>query len=90
MADPSYALEFATAAEKDLRQLDREAARRIIAKLRIIAGGAGTGRHKALKGEFSGLYSFRIGDYRAIYALYHQERVMVVERVGHRSDIYYE
>ena len=88
MIDPAYALEFTAAAEKDLRRLDRDEARRIVAKLRTTAESAASGKHKALKGELSGLYSLRVGSYRAIYTLYHEERVMVVEQIGHRRDVY--
>lgn len=90
MNDSSYQLELTENSEKDLRRLDREVARRILIKLRTAAQTAGTGRHKALKGEWSPLYSIRIGDYRALYALYHEERVMVVEKIGHRREIYDE
>ena len=90
MTDSSYELEFTANADRDLRRLDRDDARRIITKLRFAAQTATTGRHKALKGEWSPLYSLRIGDYRAIYALYHEEHVMVVERIGHRREIYDE
>ena len=90
MIDPSYALEFAPAAEKDLRHLDRDTASRIVTRLRRAAENAGINQHKALKGEFSGLYSLRIGAFRAIYSLYHDQRVMVVKKIGHRRDVYDE
>lgn len=90
MTDSSYALEFTVNAEKDLRRLDRQIARRIILKLRAAAEVAGSGKHKALKGELSDLYSLRVGSYRALYALYPVERVMVVEKIGHRREIYDE
>ena len=42
----------------------------------------------ALKGEWKGLYRYRIGDYRAIYRLDKEEKVLIVERLGHRREIY--
>lgn len=41
---------------------------------------------KALKGEPSGTYRLRVGDYRVIFN--DQGVVLVVIKVGHRRDIY--
>lgn len=65
-------------------------ARRIMIKLLEKAESATTAKHKALKGEMRGLYSLRVGNYRAIYLLKHEERLMVVEKIGHRRDVYEE
>ena len=39
-----------------------------------------------LHGEFEGLFKFRIGDYRIIYALSRQD--VIVLRIRHRSQAY--
>jgi mRNA interferase RelE/StbE len=39
-----------------------------------------------LKGQFTGLRKYRIGDYRIIYALFGTD--ILVLRIGHRSDVY--
>jgi len=46
--------------------------------------------HYALKGQWKGLYRIRIGDYRVIYDLIHEDYLIVVEAIGHRRDIYKE
>ena len=43
---------------------------------------------KALKGDKSGCYSLRKGDYRIIYEIYPYQKVILVIRVGHRRDVY--
>jgi mRNA interferase RelE/StbE len=42
----------------------------------------------ALKGSFSGLYRYRIGDYRVIYEIINDEVTIIVVKVGHRREIY--
>jgi mRNA interferase RelE/StbE len=46
-----------------------------------LAGGA-------LKGEFSGLRRLRIGVYRIVYEVIHEEVTVLVVRIGHRRDVY--
>jgi mRNA interferase RelE/StbE len=39
-----------------------------------------------LKGKFSGLRKYRVGDYRVIYAILEED--VVILRIGHRKEIY--
>lgn len=43
---------------------------------------------KPLKGEFKGLYSYRVGSYRVIYQIYKRQLVVLVIDIGHHRDIY--
>jgi mRNA interferase RelE/StbE len=43
---------------------------------------------KRLVGELTGLYSARRGDYRIIYAIDDEARVVVVHRIQHRGSVY--
>lgn len=45
-------------------------------------------RGKALTGNLSGLWRYRIGDYRAICIIEDDVLLVTVLRVGHRKDIY--
>jgi len=45
-------------------------------------------RGKALAGELSGLWRYRIGDYRIICEIRDTELVILVIEAGHRSKIY--
>ena len=69
----------------DLKRLDKPVARRLTEKLeRALSSNADIGI--ALTGEFRGLFKYRIGDYRIIYAKT-PEGVLVL-RIGHRKDVY--
>lgn len=43
-----------------------------------------------LTGQLSGLFRYRIGDYRVIYEIHRDQLIIYVLRVGHRKDIYDE
>jgi len=43
---------------------------------------------KALRGELEGLHSARRGDFRIIYEVFDDDRVVLVHRVQHRKDVY--
>jgi mRNA interferase RelE/StbE len=55
-----------------------------------LAENADVYQHEALKGQFSGRYRIRSGHYRVIYRLEREERRIVIEKIGHRSDVYEE
>jgi mRNA interferase RelE/StbE len=88
--DLPYTLVLTEDSEADLKRLDKSVARRIIKKLRRLAANTKVYPHVALKGQWSGFYRLRVGDYRVIYALDHEERIITVIVIGHRSNIYDE
>ena len=46
-------------------------------------------QHKPLRGELSGWYKLRVGDWRCIYRI-QEDETLVFTRLGHRSEIYEE
>jgi len=71
---------------KNLDKLDAAVKRRILKKAGELADDPYKG--KALKGELSGLFSLRVGDYRAIYWINEKEGIVWLVDVGHRKRIY--
>ena len=43
---------------------------------------------KPLRGEFMGLWSARRGDYRIVYRIMEEEKVVMVHRIQHRQHAY--
>lgn len=80
-------ISYKASVRKDLKGLDRKTAERI---LDAIEGdlAAHPGKDKALKGQFEGLYSYRVGDWRVIYSII-GESVLIL-RIAHRRDSYRE
>ena len=83
-----YSVRILKAATRDLQRLDRAVARRIVQRLRWLAENLDAIRPIPLAGELSGLYKLREGDYRIIYEILHEERLILVHCIGHRRDIY--
>ena len=76
---------YKASALKDLKRLDRSAARRIVERIDVDLAEH-PGKDKALAGPFKGLFSYRVGAYRIVYTLLGQ--AILVLRVAHRSDAY--
>ena len=76
---------YKSSVEHDLKKIDKPAAGRLLTKLeRMLSADPGAG--EPLSGEFRGLFKYRIGDYRVIYAKV-PEGVLVV-RIRHRRESY--
>ena len=43
---------------------------------------------KPLKGELYGKWSLRVGDYRIIYTIDEQKKILTLLNVGHRKMVY--
>jgi mRNA interferase RelE/StbE len=86
----AWQIEFDSEAEDDLGKLDREIQRRIIRYLRErIATENDPRRFGApLRRELSGLWKYRVGDYRIICRIEGKKLVVYVIRIGHRREIY--
>ncbi|MFJ8745661.1 type II toxin-antitoxin system RelE/ParE family toxin [Embleya sp. NPDC127516] len=84
-----YAFRFTTAAQRQLRAIDRPAAMRILAALTAL--GDDPYREdadiKKLTGP-SGLYRLRVGNYRIAYEVRDGELVVLAVKVGDRRAVY--
>lgn len=65
--------------------IDRKAAERILDKIEaVLSNNPNIG--EPLKGDFKGLFRYRVGDYRIIYVKT-PESILIL-RIGHRSSVY--
>lgn len=84
----AWQIELTGSAEKELAKLDKPVAQRIIKFLRERVSVDPRSSGKALKGDHSGLWRYRIGDYRVICEIYDDRISVLVVRVGHRKEVY--
>lgn len=75
-------IEHKASVERDLRRIDRKEANRILRKSEKVLG-ENPNKGIPLKGEYEGLYRFRVGDYRAIYCK--TGAGVLILRVRHRK-----
>lgn len=69
---------------KEIKALDREVQVRILQGVHILNTNPYAG--KPLRGEWKGVYSLRIGDYRILYQIRRNTVFLLV--VGHRKRVY--
>jgi mRNA interferase RelE/StbE len=87
----AWIFEFDPAAQKSLKKLDPQIAKRILHFLRERVGRLDDPRQlgAALQGPELGKYwKYRVGDYRVICRFINQRVVVVVLHIGHRREVY--
>ena len=85
----AYNVEFTPKALKQLSKLDKSIKKRIdnyLLKLSSLDNPRSLG--KALHGELSNIWSYRVGDYRLLAKIIDDEIVIIVLKVDHRKQIY--
>lgn len=85
MAD--YAIVFAKSARKELESLEPSVVRRIFPRIEALAKNPRPGACAKLRGS-NHLWRIRIGDYRVVYAVLDQQRVVDIAAVRHRREAY--
>jgi mRNA interferase RelE/StbE len=81
----AYNIVYKRSVQRDLKKLAKAEADRILNEIeQELSKNADT--YPVLKGQFSGLRKYRIGDYRVIYALLGDD--CLVLRIGHRKEVY--
>ncbi|MBU1196791.1 MAG: type II toxin-antitoxin system RelE/ParE family toxin [Proteobacteria bacterium] len=85
-----WKVEFEKEAEKELDRIDRPQAKRILKYLfeRIATTDDPRRFGEALKQNLSGLWKYRVGNYRIICSIKEEMVTVLVVRVGHRRKVY--
>jgi mRNA interferase RelE/StbE len=83
-----YHIRLLDAATRELAKLDRPVGQRIVERIRWLAENLEAIRLEALTDDLAGFYKLRVGDYRIIYELLHDEQTILIHVIGHRRDIY--
>ena len=86
-ADP-HEVEWTASAARVLERLPEKVA---AAAVELIYGALAENPHRVgrpLRFELEGRYSARRGDYRVVYRINDELRVVVIEAIAHRGDVY--
>jgi mRNA interferase RelE/StbE len=86
----AWTVEFSDEAERDFSKLDKPIQRRIYRYLneRIAQADDVRDYGKSLQHELSGLWRYRVGDYRILCRIEDQRLTVLVVEIGHRSNVY--
>jgi mRNA interferase RelE/StbE len=84
---PGYTITFARSARKELQSMPIDVAERLLKKIESLTINARpAGSHK-LSGA-TDLWRIRVGDYRVIYKIDDNRRIVDVTVVRHRREVY--
>ena len=83
----AWQVEFSPDAARELRALPARVQRRISDRVDALARNPFPPGSRKLVGQTSG-HRIRVGDYRELYELPEDSRVVFVVKVGHRRDVY--
>ena len=83
----SYNLQWRTSTKKDLRKIPRKMVSRIVAEVEKLADQPLPHGSEKLTGS-EHTYRIRVGDYRVVYELLRDAKIVEVQRVRHRKDVY--
>lgn len=83
----AYRIEFASNADKQFRALEKSTQLRLARRINLLANEPRPQGIKKLTGE-EDLYRIRVGDYRIVYQIQDKKLLVLIVRVGHRSEVY--
>ena len=83
----SWTVEFSRSAERDLGRLGTRAQERLRSRIRQLTENPRPIGSRKLSGEES-YYRIRVGEYRVLYEISDDARLVVIIAVGHRSRVY--
>ena len=83
-----YRIRVLETAARELARLDKPVGQRLVERIRWLAANPEAIGREALTDDLAGLYKLRVGDYRVLYEILHDEQTIVIHAIGHRRDIY--
>lgn len=86
MEKTKYSLAITSRFKRSFKRLPRDVQERVYEKLVLLLQNPYLGVR--LGGELSGLFRLRIGNYRVIYAIDEEKKLVILLDVGHRRRIY--
>ncbi len=84
----TYELRYEETAVADLERLPPDVRQRVLQRLEALTRDPRPENSKPLAGDLRGVWSLRVGPYRAGYHIDDKAGVVVVWRVGHRGTFY--
>jgi mRNA interferase RelE/StbE len=81
----SYKIEFSKSAEKELNEIDQKFIARILKKIKSLAVDPFS-ISKRLVARAG--YRLRVGDYRVIFDIFEDEKLIFISKIAHRKDVY--
>jgi mRNA interferase RelE/StbE len=71
-----------------LKKIDRQTQKKIIARIKEYLSKDPSTLGKPLQGIFKGLYRYRYGSYRIVYAIDRESVIILILRIADRKNVY--
>ena len=84
-----FSIQWRSSTTKDIRSLPQQDVARVIEAVKELADNPLPHGSRKLSGA-ERMYRIRVGDYRVIYEVLNQSRIVEVQRIRHRKDVYRE
>ena len=83
----SFSIQWRSSTGKDLRKLPPREVQRIVTEVELLAEEPFPHGSEKLAGA-DHTYRIRIGDYRVVYEVFVPSKIVEIQRVRHRKDVY--
>ena len=83
-----FEVKLSPQAQSYYRRAPEDLARRLSEAFKALEQSPTPPGFKRLKGQFVGLLRLRVGDYRIIYKVLHEQKLIKVAYIGPRGDAY--
>ena len=84
-----FSIQWRSSTKKDIRSLPRQEVAHVVAAVAELASEPLPHGSQKLAGS-ERTYRIRVGDYRVIYEVFSDSRIVEIQRVRHRKDVYRE
>ncbi len=83
----SFEIQWKRSAERDLRNIDKQYIPRIVKTIESLAANPFPFQYCKLRGT-ERLYRIRVGDYRVIYQVDNEAKIVIIYYIRHRREAY--
>lgn len=83
-----FDIEYSNISKKFLKKLDKNLILRIMSKIGGLKENPVPSDAKSLKGYKEPTFRIRVGKYRVLYAVNHNNKVILISKIGKREGVY--
>ncbi len=83
----SFSIQWRSSTRRDFRRLPPDEVQRVLAEVEALAENPCPNGSEKLTGT-QHTHRIRVGDYRVIYEVFTERKIIEVQRVRHRQDVY--
>ena len=83
----SYSLRYRASFMRSVKELDHGIQRRLLDEIDQLVNAPRSGKRLSSR-ELAGKWSWRFGDYRIIYEIYEDDKIIDLVLVSHRRNVY--